>query len=167
MLCPHEDRPPDAPPRVSIPKTNAYPITTPLTSITSQYEPVAQHTRSRFPHTVDHPPPRVNKTPDTAPITRHTRSQTVAMANVIAPAQASQRQYPAKFLQSMAMPVLDKTSGKSLQYRQLRNQPKFAYIWNNSYANELVRLCQVIGQGSKGPKHQHVEGTHTFRLIKF
>ena len=107
MCRPHEDQPPDVPPRVAIPKTNAYPITTPLPSITSQYEPVAQHTRSRFPHTVDHPPPRVNKTPGTAPITRHTRSQTVEMANVIAPAQASQPRYPAKFLQSLAMPVPD------------------------------------------------------------
>ena len=65
------------------------------------------------------------------------------------------------------MTVLDGTSGKSLQYLQLRKHPKFAHIWNTSYANELGRLCQGIGQGSKGPKHQRVEGTNTFRLIKF
>ena len=65
------------------------------------------------------------------------------------------------------MPVLDKTSGQSLQYRQLRKHPKFAHIWNNSYANEIGCICQGIGQGTKGPKHQRVEGTKTFCLITF
>ena len=89
------------------------------------------------------------------------------MANVITPAQAAKRRYPAQFLQILAMPVLDETSVQSLQYRQLRKHPKFAHIWNTSYANELGRLCQVIGKGSKGPKNQGVEGTNTFRIIKF
>ena len=40
--------------------------------------------------------------------------------------------YPAKFLQSLAMPVLDETSRQLLQYRQLRKNPKFAHIWNTS-----------------------------------
>ena len=65
------------------------------------------------------------------------------------------------------MPVLNETSGQSLQYRQLREHPKFAHIWNTSYANELGQLCQVIEKGSKGPIQQRVEGTNTFRLIKF
>ena len=65
------------------------------------------------------------------------------------------------------MPVLDETSGQSLQYWQLRKHPKFARIWNTSYANELGRLCQGIGKGSKGQRHQRVEGTNTFKLIKF
>ena len=116
---------------------------------------------------MDHSPPRVNKTTDTAPIARRTHSQTEALASVITPAQAAQRRYPAKFLQILSMTVLNKTSGQSLQYRQLRKHPKFAHIWNTSYANKLGRLCQGIGKGPKGPKHQCVEGTNTFRLIKF
>ena len=67
----------------------------------------------------------------------------------------------------LTMPVLEETYGQSLQYRQLRKKPKFAHIWNTSYANELGRLCQGIGQGLKVPKHQRVEGTNTFCLIKF
>ena len=110
---------------------------------------------------------RVNKKNYTVPIARRTRSQTAAMASVITPAQASQQRYPSNFLQSLAMPVLNETSGKLLQYRQLRKHLNFAHIWNTSYANELGSLCQGIGQGSKGPKHQRVEGTKTFRLIKF
>ena len=167
MRRPHEDPPPDAPPMVAIPKPNASPILTPVPPITSQYEPVAQRTKSRFPQTVDQTPPRVNKTPDTAPIARRTCSQTAAMSSVIAPAQTAQRPYLAKFLQSLAMPVLDKTSRQSLQYLQLHKHLKFVHIWNTSYANELGRLFQGIGKGSKVPKHQRLESTNTFCLIKF
>ena len=149
-----------------IPKPHATPILTPQLSIASQDEPIAWRTWFRFP-TVDCPPPRVNKKTDTAPISRRTLSQTAAMASVITPSQAAQQRYPANFLQSLSMPVLDETSRQSLQYRQLHKHSKFAHIWNTSYANELGRLCQGIGQGSKGPKHQRVEGTNTFRLNKF
>ena len=116
-------------------------------------------------HKVQIPPnrgPATSKgeqTPDAAPISRRTRSQTAAVASGITPAQAAQRQYPAQFLQSLAMPVLDETSGQSLKYCQLHKHLKLAHIWNTYYTNELGRLCQVIGQGSKGPKHQRVEGT--------
>ena len=79
----------------------------------------------------------MRKTIDTAPIYRRTRSQTANMDSAITPAQAAQQRYLAKFLQSLAMPVLDKTSGQALQYRQLHKHPKFAHIWNTSYANEL------------------------------
>ena len=163
----HEDQPQYVPPRVVINNPNASPIPTTVTSTTSNYEPFARRTRSRVPQTLDQPPPRVSKTPDTGPIARCTRSQTAAMANVITLAQAAQRRCPSQFLQSLAMPVLNENSGQSLQYCQLCKHPKFAHIWNTSYANELGRLCQGIGQGSKGPKHQRVEGTNTFRIIKF
>ena len=49
----------------------------------------------------------------------------------------------------------------------MRKQPKFAHIWNTSYANELGRRCKGIVKGLKGPKHQCAEGTNTFRLINF
>ena len=116
---------------------------------------------------MDQAPPRVHKTTDTAPVARRTRSQTANTASAITPAQAAQRRYPAKLIQSLATPVLDKTSSQSLQYRQLRKHPKFAHIWNTSYANELGRLCQGIGKGSKGTRQQLVEGTNIFKLIKF
>ena len=50
------------------------------------------------------------------------------------------------------MPILDKTSGQILEYRQLRKHPKFVHIWNTSYVNETGQLCQGVGKGSKGPK---------------
>ena len=89
---------------------------------------------------MDQAPPRVHKTIDTAPVAMRTRSQTANTAIAITSAQAAQRRYPAKFLQSLAMPVLDKTSGQLLQYRQLRKHPKFPHIWNTYYANELGQL---------------------------
>ena len=49
---------------------------------------------------IDRAPPRVHKKIDTAPIARRTRSQTANVASAITPAQAAQRRYPAKFLQS-------------------------------------------------------------------
>ena len=107
----HEDRPPDASPRVAIPNTHASPISTPQPSITSKYEPIARRTRYRSPHTMDQPPPRVNKTTDTSTIANRKSSQTAAMTSVITSAQAAQKRYPAKFIQSLEMPVLDKTSG--------------------------------------------------------
>ena len=58
MRRPQEDRPPASPPRVVIPKTPA--ILIPQIPITSQDEPIARRTRSRFP-TMKCPPPRVNK----------------------------------------------------------------------------------------------------------
>ena len=65
---------------------------------------------------------------DTAPVDRRTCSQTVNTASVITPTQAAQRRYPLKFLQSLAMVILNEMSVQSLQYRQLRKQPKFAQI---------------------------------------
>ena len=167
MRRPHEDQPQDVPPRFVIQKPDASPIPSMAPSTISHDEPVALRTRSRVPQIVDQPPPRVIQTPDTGPIARLTRSQTAALASIITPAQAYQRRYTAQFLQSIAMPVLGESSGKSLQNCQLRKHPKFVHIWNTSYANELGRLCQGIGQGSKGPKNQHMEVTNTFRLIKF
>ena len=161
-----KDQPPDAPSRVAIPKPHASPVPTPQPSIASQDETIARRIRSIFP-IIQPPPPILNKSTDTAPIPTRMRSQTAAITSVITPYQAAQRRYPDKFLQSLEMPVLDKTSGKLLKYRQLRKHPKFAHIWNTSYTNELGRLCKVIGQGSKVPKNQRMEGTNNFHLIKF
>ena len=89
------------------------------------------------------------------------------MANVITQTQAAKQRYPAQFLQSLAMTILDETSGQLLEYCQLRKYPKFEHIWNTFYANELGRICQGVGKGSEGPKKQRVEGTNTFRMISF
>ena len=154
-------------PRVVIQNPNTSPSAPNIPSTKEQYEPVARRTRSKVPHIVDPPPQRVDKETDLGPIYKHTRSQNTATANIITPAQAAKQKYPAQFLQSLAMPVLKKTSGQSLQYRQLRQHPKFAHIWHTSYANELGQICQGVGKGSKGPRNQRMEGTYTFRIIIF
>ena len=128
MRRPKKYQPQDLLPRVVIQKPNASPSPPNVPLTKNNYEPVSLRTRSRFLHTVDQPPPRVIKSPDTGPISRRTRSKTSAMSNIITPAQAAKQQYPAQFLQSMAMPVLNETSGQSLQYCQLRNHLKFAHI---------------------------------------
>ena len=80
---------------------------------------------------------------------------------------AAVRRYPAAIFQYLALPVLDKETGKLLEYRQLRKDPRYTPIWNPSYANELGRLFQKFGKGTKGPKKQRVAGTDTFRVMHY
>ena len=128
-------------------------------------QPVATRTRSRL--TPQAPPPE--------PVSHRTRSRAPA-ALTVNQIQASQRKYPKELLalwctplppDLAAMPVLDKETGKTLEFRQLRNHPKFKDTWNTSYCNELGRLCQGIGHGSAGPQLQRVKGTNTFRIIRY
>ena len=65
-----------------------------------------------------------------------------------------------------ALSVLDSSTGKFLEHRQLRRDPKFKPTWDTSYANELGRLCQGIGVGPK-PNSKRVEGTNTFFRIDY
>ena len=64
------------------------------------------------------------------------------------------------------MPVLDAETGKTMEYRQLRQHPKYKDIWEQLYSNELGRLCQCTGHGTAGPKKKRVAGTETFQVIK-
>ena len=66
----------------------------------------------------------------------------------------------------MACGVFDPDSGATLEYRQLRRNPKFKDIWEASYSDELGRLCQGIGKGPNGPKQQRVAGMDTYGLIR-
>ena len=65
------------------------------------------------------------------------------------------------------MPVIDKETGKTLDFRQLRTHPKYKETWNTSYCNELGRLCQGAGNGIAGPQQQQVKGTNTFRVTSY
>ena len=56
------------------------------------------------------------------------------------------------------MAVLDKESGKMLNYRQLLRHPKYTKAWNKSSANEFGRLTQGVGK--------RIKGTDTMRFIK-
>ncbi len=65
-----------------------------------------------------------------------------------------------------ALAVLGRESGKLLEHRQLRKDQRYKSVWDRSYANELVRLCQGIGTGNKAGG-KRVAGTNTFHLITF
>jgi len=45
----------------------------------------------------------------------------------------------------LALPVLDHATGKMLEHRQLRKHPDYKVTWDRPYADELGRLCPVIG----------------------
>ena len=66
----------------------------------------------------------------------------------------------------LANAVLDPSSGEFLEHRQLRKDPRYKTVWDTSYANELGRLCQGIGEGTK-PGAKRVAGTNTFFLIDY
>ena len=117
---------------------------------------------------------------ESAPISSCTRSKVhqglAALSRVfgVLPSQAARQKYPAHLLvlwctqqDELACPVFDSDLGAALEYRQLRRNPKFKDIWESSYSNELGRLRQGVGTGTKGPKKQRVAGTDTYRLIRF
>ena len=105
-----------------------------------------------------------------------TQSQNIQEALTINPAQASQRKYPSELIDLWctslppdlsAIPVLDTETGKTLEFWQLCNHPKYKEIWNTSYFNELDRLCQCVGHGTVWPQQQRVKRTNTFRVIQY
>ena len=66
------------------------------------------------------------------PISRRTRSQTQIQANIVTPTREDACRYTTAIFQYLALPVLDKETGKILEYRQLRKYPRYAPIWNPS-----------------------------------
>jgi hypothetical protein len=52
---------------------------------------------------------------------------------------------------NQAMAVMDKDTGKLLNYRQLMNSPKYKKAWSLSAANEFRRLANGIGGRIKTP----------------
>jgi hypothetical protein len=68
---------------------------------------------------------------------------------------------------AVAFSVLDHETGKFLEHRQLRRDPKHKAIWDTSYANEIGRLCQGVGTHPAKPNTQRVAGTNTMRPIRF
>ena len=64
------------------------------------------------------------------------------------------------------MPFLYNETGELLEYSQLRRHPKYKKVWNTSYSNELGRICQGVGSGTREGNKQRVKGTDTFRVIK-
>ena len=63
-------------------------------------------------------------------------------------------------------PVLDKETGKLLNYGQLIKHPQYADTWNRSYANKMGRLYQGVGTGNV-VVGKLIEGTETFHVVRF
>ena len=51
-----------------------------------------------------------------------------------------------------AMAVMNASTGKMLNYRQLRRDPKYKIQWDKSAANEFGRLADGVGNRVKGTK---------------
>ncbi len=66
-----------------------------------------------------------------------------------------------------AYSVLDHETGETLEHCQLRRLPKYKATWEKSYADEIGRLCQGVGQHPTMPNTQQVTGTNTMKPIMF
>ena len=57
-----------------------------------------------------------------------------------------------------AMAVMDATTGKMMNYRQLMRSPSHKEVWSRSSANEFGRLAQGVGG--------RIKGTNTITFIR-
>ena len=127
-------------------------------------------------------PPRVPSlcSPPSDPIATHTQSRDSTADDSVASRTCSSAQqsttllahaaarcaYPSALIHKWALLVLDKATGKTLEYRQLIQHPYFHKVWNHSYANKLGRLFQGIGTSPNGTS-KRIKGTDTFFVIQF
>ena len=88
------------------------------------------------------------------------------MANLVTTINSASRRFPSAFISKWAMMVIDVYKGKFIEYYQLQNHPKLSKICNESYSNEMGRLCQGVGPGPDGAD-QGVKGTNTFHIIEY
>jgi hypothetical protein len=63
-----------------------------------------------------------------------------------------------------ACAVIDKETGKSMEYRVLLKEPKHRETWSRAAANEFGRLFDGVGKNADGT--QRVKGTNTCHWIK-
>ena len=103
-------------------------------------------------------------TPAAAAKARH--RSTKGIANAVSSINGSKRKLR-RFRQRMeqlenevnqALAVMDKETGKMLNYRQLMRLPKYREIWSKSSANEFGRLANGVGGRIKNP-------TNTIKFI--
>ena len=163
---------PTAAPRV-VPTPGPHPA--PRNVTTTAQLPVATRTPTRRRRRITVP---IDPLP-TAPA-QHTRSKTKAAAKAAAPPASNTRSRARKSLVPkpsaklrrltrrvkrienevhQALAVMDKDSGKMLNYRQLMRHPDYKKQWSLSSANEFGRLANGIGGRTKNP-------TNTIKFIR-
>ena len=96
----------------------------------------------------------------TTPTRRHNLRHRFALAvEQLRPDAYDSDNFFATHPHNYANAVLDKDTGKKLEYRQLIKHPRFAEAWLRSGANEFGRLFQGIGRDADGTRR--VNGTDT------
>ena len=98
-----------------------------------------------------------------SPVAQQTYSHTLS-ANIVSHQKCAICIYSKALLDLWVMPVLVKATGKLLNYWHLWNPPTLANTWNTLFSNKIVRLFQVVVEGSD-EKHNRVDGTNTFHVI--
>ena len=113
-------------------------------------------TRQRVMRT---PPVRVNESPQhryptrqrIQPPTMHTANHVATVTDHIHTLVAPEPPEPSLHLpKHFAYAVVDPDTGQSMEYQHLIKQPKTKDKWTTSFANELGRLAQGVGDRHKG-----------------
>jgi hypothetical protein len=158
------------------PNTTPQPSPPPLPRVSVTPSPFAYHTRSRLS------PPRhssfvalVQYHIPTAKTTRsqHTlASQLAGLCQTLALLEPESTELACLCARLTSLDKLhslliqDKESGQLLEHCQLQRDPRNKEVWDQSYSNELRRLCKGIGMGDKAVGKQ-ISGTNTFHLIQY
>jgi hypothetical protein len=80
-----------------------------------------------------------------APLSSRTQSNTMGTAKAI-----HKRFTRMENKVHQALEVMDKETGKLLNYRQFMRQPKYKTAWSTLAANKFGRLSQGVGEQIKG-----------------
>ena len=129
----------------------------PASRTRSKVKPPSANTRASKPS-------RVSRIPK--PSTSSTKNNNTGTANAVMNMQSRRRKFR-RLTRRMerlenevheALAVMDKDTGKMLNYRQLLRIPKYREVWSKSSANEFGRLANGVGGRIKNP-------TNTIRFI--
>ena len=139
-----------------------YPRVQPISTgdIPSNHQPIPQQLCSQSVPKQLEPTAEIDQ-----PVAHHTQYRTTHQDLRVHPGLATKRKYPSEFInlwctprpeEHTEIPVLDNETGESLEYCQLLqlcHHPKYKYVWNTSYSNELGRLCQGVSGNTSGSQN--------------
>ena len=124
-------------------------------------EPISRRTRSSINKSNLQPTQAIQNPSE--PIAKRTRSHTVTQKYTT---PSHSRALAAQLLTYVANSLLQKETGKQINYGQLRKHPRFQETWNKYFSNKMGRLCQGVGTGTNGIGKK-VEGTNIFFVVRF
>ena len=104
------------------------------------------------------PQPQTSRVPHQYPLRSRTTTVTSDQPRYPLRSRSWGHRALAAFLHQ-ANPVFNPKTGKEMEYRHLIQDPEYKWVWTKSFANELGRLAQGVGN--------RIEGTNTITFIAY